>query len=166
MESREELITQHYIENKDKMVERFRKLAGANDAEDIIQEAFYRALRYKESFNPERHSVGRWVGRIAINCYYNILRERRGLPSLQPYEEFELLHDPPPKSSKEDAVDEVVQKMLDKRSGDALEVCELRFLLGYHPREIAMITNKNKHTIEGYLKQFRADTREYMEKVG
>jgi len=49
------------------------------DAEDIVQEAFLKALRNIGKFRQEA-SFGTWLQRIAYNLAYDLLRKRREIP--------------------------------------------------------------------------------------
>jgi RNA polymerase sigma factor (sigma-70 family) len=65
-------IEKHYRENYRKTVKRMSFRSGLlEDAEDIVQEAYYRALRYQRSFNGE--DFNRWFATILNNC----LREHK-----------------------------------------------------------------------------------------
>lgn len=49
------------------------------DAEDVLQEAFLRALRHLHSFDG-RAAFSTWLTRIAVNCALMLLRTRRAHP--------------------------------------------------------------------------------------
>ena len=49
------------------------------DAEDVLQEAFLRALRHLHSFDG-RVAFSTWLTRIAVNCALMLLRTRRAHP--------------------------------------------------------------------------------------
>ena len=39
------------------------------DAEDVVQEAFYRAVKYIKTYNPERQKIGAWFSTILNNAF-------------------------------------------------------------------------------------------------
>ena len=53
----------------------FRLTGNEHDAEDVVQETFWKAYRKLDAFE-ERAQFGSWVHRIAANCAYDLLRAR------------------------------------------------------------------------------------------
>lgn len=47
---------------------RARGMQGA-DAEDVVQEAFYRALKYRDTYNPKHQPIGAWFNTIMNNAF-------------------------------------------------------------------------------------------------
>lgn len=74
-----------------------RWLCGnAEDAEDIVQEAYLRALRFSSGFRDGEPRA--WLLTIVRNTYYSEYRKRRGMPSVSYDEELHAIDsdDPPP----------------------------------------------------------------------
>lgn len=66
------LIEKHYRENRQRLVKRMSFRAGSvEDGEDVIQEAYLRALKYHKSFNGDNFE--RWFNTILLNT----LREHK-----------------------------------------------------------------------------------------
>jgi RNA polymerase sigma-70 factor (ECF subfamily) len=59
----------------------YRMLGNRQEAEDAAQEAFIRALRFIESFDPDK-PIGPWLRRITVNVCLNRLQSLRPEPSL------------------------------------------------------------------------------------
>src|ERR1044071_7579802 len=57
----------------------YRITGSADDAEDVVQEAFIRANRQLASWDG-RAAVGTWLHRITVNCAVDLLRARRRRP--------------------------------------------------------------------------------------
>jgi RNA polymerase sigma-70 factor (ECF subfamily) len=53
----------------------FRLTGREADAEDVVQEAFFKAYRELRRFE-NRSSFGTWLHRIAVNCAYDSMRKR------------------------------------------------------------------------------------------
>jgi RNA polymerase sigma-70 factor (ECF subfamily) len=53
----------------------FRMTGNAQDAEDVVQEAFLRAYRQIDRFE-SRANFGTWLHRITVNCSIDLLRSR------------------------------------------------------------------------------------------
>ena len=54
----------------------FRIVGNADDTDDVIQEALLRAWNRSNSFRSEA-SLRSWVYRIAVNCAFDLLRDRK-----------------------------------------------------------------------------------------
>ena len=54
----------------------FRIVGNAADTDDVIQEALLRACRRADSFRGDA-DLRSWVYRIAVNCAFDLLRERK-----------------------------------------------------------------------------------------
>ena len=54
----------------------FRIVGNADDTDDVIQEALLRAYRRASSFRSES-DLRSWVYRIAVNCAFDLLRDRK-----------------------------------------------------------------------------------------
>ena len=54
----------------------FRIVGNAEDTDDVIQEALLRAYRQSKSFRSEAN-LRSWVYRIAVNCAFDLLRDRK-----------------------------------------------------------------------------------------
>jgi RNA polymerase sigma-70 factor (ECF subfamily) len=69
------------VERHSRMVFRvaYRITGNAQDAEDVVQEAFLKAYRGFNRFDA-RASFATWVFRIAANCAVDLLRSRRRHP--------------------------------------------------------------------------------------
>ena len=75
-----ELFGQLYHENQTKVYRLALGLTGnANDAEEITQEAFYRAFRFYSNFRKDS-TFFTWIYRITINVANDYLKQRKKLP--------------------------------------------------------------------------------------
>jgi RNA polymerase sigma-70 factor (ECF subfamily) len=54
----------------------YRLTGSEHDAEDVVQETFFRAHRQLDRFQ-ERSSFGTWLYRITVNCSHDLMRKRR-----------------------------------------------------------------------------------------
>ncbi len=100
-----ELFDQLYRDNQPKVYRLAVSLSGnAHDAEDITQEAFFRAFRSYDTFRAES-SFFTWIYRIALNVANDHLKQRTKLPIHELTEEhgysLEDIVDPNPASNPE-----------------------------------------------------------------
>lgn len=157
METRE-AIEKYYDANFDKLVLRIKGRVGVDYAEDVVQEGFYRALRYSSGYKDNPAGPGKWVWRIISNCARDVWKEKQGIPSMQQYEEDEdVPPDPPEYEAKCEEVLKLAAALVKRKKGLAKEVCELSLHKQYHPREIVRITNTPINTVNWHLKELRRE---------
>jgi RNA polymerase sigma factor (sigma-70 family) len=76
-------LEKYYRKNKDRHVGTIRKIVhNPEDAEDIVQGAFLRALTYLPSYDPNRAPLGNWFTRILFNNMSATLRIKKRLPTI------------------------------------------------------------------------------------
>ena len=160
-----EAIEEFYKENFNKLVIRCKGKVGVDYAEDVVQETFYRALRYHHSFNPDRHDIGAWIARIMGNCVNNMLSERRGIPAMQPYddEEEDYVEWEGEEQRQADILEIAIGLCLGRTSGDGLEVWELSIFQQMGPKEISMVLNKPLSTVNWHLAGLRKLIKKHMD---
>lgn len=63
-------IAKVYEESRDERLKMLRmRRVSPEDAEDILQETFYRALKYRDTFNPELQELKVWLDVIMNNAF-------------------------------------------------------------------------------------------------
>lgn len=84
-----EIIHQHYLNNHQKLVKRYSfRAGGVHQAEDIVQEAYARALKY---FNPDRiDDFDKWFSIILVNSFNDTMRDTIGMSYLDEDDETSL----------------------------------------------------------------------------
>lgn len=152
------LIEKHYIHNYSRYIKRMQyRVRDLHAAEDIVQEAYYRALRYCSSFiqgTPFDH----WFSRILSNTYQQHIDKEKG-----------RLHDEFDEGVCEGVRCEGVGKMLALKvaqyldciyEGSDKEIVTLYFSYGYSPKEIQQITNESLIHINNTIARCRASVKE------
>lgn len=72
-----ELIEKHFVVNRTKYIKWLSHRSGSEaNAEDIHQEAYFRALKYHKSCREEE--LGHWVGRIIHRCLIDFMNDMNG----------------------------------------------------------------------------------------
>ncbi len=70
-----EIITAYYEKSFSQWVKRIaRRVPGVMDAEDVVQEAFVRALKYNHTFNPDIAKLETWFTNIVNNVHRQMKR--------------------------------------------------------------------------------------------
>lgn len=145
-----DLIEEFYKKNFDKLVSSLTKKAGTQEgAEDVVQEAFTRALTYKDSYNKEIAPVRVWFIGILRNAMRDYLKaERNGggvssvaLPkdALVQFEEHmsDLVE---MSQTNDDTIKRITAKIISKKMPEK-QVLWLYFIKNYHMRDIHNIVD-------------------------
>lgn len=156
-------VEELYEEKYDDYVRMYVSRAGANDVEDLVQEAFYRALYYADR-QPILVSIEHWFSGIIENCLKDLYREKRNGSSM---------HD---KLTPESAVIEprfeegftkLLLKEISKKKGDHKNVLYLYFICGYKVGEVFSVVGGSfaytKLIIARFKDHLRNNYPEYVE---
>lgn len=136
------------------------RTVGANDAEDVVMEAFLKAWQTLPRFKG-RSSLKTWLHRITYNCCVDTLRkrQRRREDQFTEDEDGRSILDKTPDPSQENAREVVSRREIVKEVGDALEelkgahriVLQLRYKDGMSYTEIAAATGASIGTVMSRL---------------
>ena len=127
------------------------------DAQDVVQEAYVRALRFFGSYRGGNARA--WVLRIVRNTCYNWLQENRPLQYATEFDENLFGPDPrslnPEEAMLQDASDKILRRALEALPLRFREVLILRELEGMSYREIAETTGMAAGTVMSSLSRAR-----------
>jgi RNA polymerase sigma factor (sigma-70 family) len=153
------LIEAHYNKNFGKFVKILSNRAGSvHNAEDVVQESFYRALKYRKSFNPELEELGAWFNKIMNNALRNSkLNERRMGMSVEYTEDMDEVVDL--LEWEEDMIKQV-KADINSRPEQVRQVLQLYIFQQYKPREIAQVLDMSNGYIRTIAKDFKIEMRE------
>lgn len=146
-------IEEHYIKNYALLIKRFKRRAGTEwDAEDVVQEAYYRALKYSHTF-VEGMNFQHWFTRIVIN----VLKDHYSDISCMDSVEFdeELLEPDYHNSLPKDAQQVLKEEVEAITNSDHREVVNLYFIYGFKLREINQIVEMKYKNIDLIIQRFR-----------
>lgn len=146
-----ELIEQHYIQNRRRLIQKYAKTLGSTaSAEDVVQEAYYRAMKYYSSFDGVRFES--WFSMVCKNALRNFQAEERG----HFHEELDEFGVPGFKSDLE--IEYLWEQILDlakRENPEHREVLRLHFERGYNSLEISQVSELSYSNIRQIISRFR-----------
>lgn len=150
-------IKNHYLKNRDKLVKRARFRLGNDDfwAEDVVQETYERAIRYKASC--DANNFDQWLNTILNNCikdYRNI--ENGYMPEYEGDEETDSFSCP----HYTDQVMKEIKELIDTKAQVQQEILNLYFKYEYSPADIARLTDHSYANCHKIVYRFRQELRE------
>lgn len=145
-------IESFYKANFDRFVKRMKNRAGnLHAAEDIVQEAFARALRYQDSYDPTFPFEG-WFNRILNNSLKNYKNMEKG-HSCEEFDEEEL--DGTDCRMMNQNLWKCVQEEIAQYDDEHYEILSLYFEHQYQPRDICKVVDMKYKTVETFLQRFK-----------
>ena len=145
-----DLIIERYYDNVHR---RACQIAGADKADDVVQNVFMRYLNHWKTLKTEEH-VKAWLMKVTYNCAVSELKNTwtqrtTGIPENEDrYEEF-AFEDPQITDGGDDTVYRAVQSLPDKYK----TIIHLHFYKDYSEIEIANITGLNYATVRTQLRR-------------
>lgn len=147
-----ESLGEYYEKSYDTLVKRVSgKAGGPYNAEDVVQEAFSRALKYKGTFDKDR-PMDNWFSRILQNSLKDFLQEQRNYGMNMVSEEV----DAPSPISPENGelcshVREHIKKFIPENEK---EILTLYYLKGYSLQDVARITDEKYRRVNYVVYKF------------
>lgn len=138
------------------------RAGGVPNAEDVVQEAFTRALKYAKTFDSNRAEIGQWFNTILNNALRDAKAEQRREGMVVPRDD---LTEPLDKSMYDVQLLGRVMEKMNKRSKGVAEVLKLYLFFGYKAREIEEITEYKRSYINKVVADFRKEIRDEYETV-
>lgn len=149
-----EFIETYFRENYKERLKFARKRVGNYNlalAEEALQEAFCRALKYFPTYNPEEDFEA-WFGKILINCINDIKRIEgdRGVSHTETSGNDYITTIP---FNKE------VVELFEKETPRNQEVLNMYFFYGYKSREVAEFMHISHDSVRDIIRTFRKRVR-------
>jgi RNA polymerase sigma factor (sigma-70 family) len=151
----QELIEQHYLDNRRKLVKRLSFAAG-DCAEDVVQEAYYRALKYSKSYKPE-FTLDKWLNQILNNCLKEHKNTERGFSSVTFEEEDQ---EGIACTGMGERIIAEIDELISTKSLVQIEVLTYAMQQGYTAKEISELTEYTYANCHQIVHRFRQELRE------
>lgn len=150
-----EFITTHYLKNKTRFM---RRLYGATKedakSEDILHEAYERALRYWPKL--EGQDFEKWFSMVLQNALRDYMREEKG----RSYEELdEFDHQGADCEGWMNKVYEEVEALIDSKPSAHAEILRMHYKFGFSPMDISRITEYSYDKSHKVIYRFREQLR-------
>tara|TARA_B110000014_G_C19590119_1_gene313357 strand:+ start:45 stop:533 length:489 start_codon:yes stop_codon:yes gene_type:complete len=126
-----------------------------HDAEEIVQETFVRALRFKHSFN-EDGDMTKWIKTILFRCAMNHLNENKMQGMSRGVEEEDIFTDSDAdyKGLLSSEVSKMVERISDPKKK---QVCYNYFIIGNPLRHVAKCSGLGYNNTAYIVKAFKTD---------
>lgn len=159
MSQRNEIIEAFYKDNYRELCKRVAGRAGGMyNAEDVVQEAFSRAIKYWPSFTPGKHELGAWFNTIVANSLTNFTREEKSYGTCVEFDEDQC--DGVPMSQCDQHTREALYRIASQMSPKHKEIVMLSLRFGYTRKEISEVLDIPVGGVKIVLERFRAEAKE------
>lgn len=149
------LLTAFYKKNFNTIKQKITKRAGTEwDAEDALQDAFERAIKYYNTYDPEKSTFAVWFSRILTNAIKDHLRKNKGFSELEFDEE---LADGTPCEQYTERMAENIRNAIAQRKPHIAEVLSLFFDKGYSAKDISQLVELSHIAINQHIFRFREE---------
>lgn len=149
--NRNTVVEEYYRDNYKTLIKSVKGRVGEGPAEDVVQEAFTRCIRFFDGYNPERGSFDTWFRIILTNVTNRYLNAERsgGSYSDEGLEEVEIKDENLMSVTRDE-----IRELISYKLGEEREVLNMYYTLGYSLRDISsLVTMKYKiidHTIQDF----------------
>ena len=152
------LIEEHYRVNFKRLVKRFSGVGRSrHNSEDLVQEAYTRALQYWKSFNIEK-DFDKWFMRIVVNCMKDKIKEEKEHGAVSG---IDVPADVRPNVLNRLIIEDV-KKIIAKEAENIRYILTLFFFEQYRGVEIAEIVPESHSYIRLLIHNFRKRLRDEM----
>ena len=159
--SKIKILEKYYASNFDRLVKAWEKRAGSvMDSEDLIQEAFARAIKYIDGYDESKPFEG-WFITILSNCHRAMSSEKRRMGmsiDLQEADEMGLL-DPVVMDTSHPRLLKAVNTLISKSNRPAKDVLFLYFSKQWSPREIGVYLGLELSAVRKSIGRFKQTLR-------
>lgn len=151
-----ETLGKFYEAERDNLVRRLAYGAGSPQAaEDVLQEAFVRALVYQDTFDPAHKELGAWFNTIMRNALRDFKRAEWLFGMGEEFDEEQ--YDPQEMPIDESELVKKIYDMVEEKIEDHQEVLLLYFEKHYSPKDITNITGIKVKTIKQVVWRFKSE---------
>ncbi len=150
-----EAVEKHYVENRKRLVSRLSFRAGSEAVgEEIVQESYYRALKYLNSFDGS--NFDKWFSMILTNTLREYMAIEKGYSS---DENLEIDEDFIECQGYVKMFSNEIYSLIDKKKEEQKEILLMFFKQGYSSVDISRITRYSYSQCHQTIQRFRNELR-------
>lgn len=151
------LIEEHYNKNYQKLIQLMSFRAGTQwDGEDVVQEAYARAIKYYDSF--DNSAFDNWFRTILNNCLKEHKNQEKGYSISISFEEDEV--EGTPCNQYNQQIVQEINDLIATKSVAQMEVLGLYFNKGYSAIDISKISEHSHWAIHKMITRFKEELQE------
>lgn len=151
IENKTEFLTNHYIKNRKKFINRYGKILG-DASEDVVHDAYERVLRYFDSFTGSETDFDNWFALILKNAFKDYCKFEKGFSTVD-LDEFDF------EGSKHSGYYNKwyseIEKLIETKQEHHAEILRMYFKFQYTPRDISRITPNEYKNIHQVILRFK-----------
>lgn len=155
-----QLLTAHYNEHSETLKKNLGRAAGSlENAEDVVQEAYARALQYLPSYKPDRGKFGAWFSTILTRCLKDFTADERNCGTkVDPDTIDDEVFTEGDEMLKWVTAEELKRRILNK-GGPHGEILEMYFIEQYTWTDIHRVLDISKVNIKQVIYRFKGGMR-------
>lgn len=148
-----ERLTKFYKDNYNQLVSNYTKRTGSvEDAEDVVQEAFTRALTYLDRYN-ESEPFSNWMTRVVYNTFCTWKKEKDSMGLTYSFDEE--YYDPIDGNLQRKQLVEGIIRLMNGCSERDQQILNMYYCCNYKAKDVATIMSLPKHIVWGVTEDFR-----------
>lgn len=165
MKERNQVIGDYYTKSRSSLIKKVSgRAATPENAEDIVHNAFVKALQYWGSYDPKVKGLDEWFGCILNNSLKDFMRDERNYGMSMEFDEEEI--EGIEMSSLSDDIKQKIKKEIGFASLKNQKVLSLYYVQGHSVAEITQITDLKPKHVKLIAQRFRDHMQErYKAKV-
>lgn len=147
------IISEFFRKEYNTLVKRVNfRVRNIDDAEDIVMDAFRKAVEYKGSYSPHTQEFGAWFNTIMNNSVRTFQKEKF-MKHIEVEEEWDIPVDEP--YEKIDMAEHILADMNAYQNETVKEVLRLFLVMGYNYAEIEQVTGVSIRNARYYVDEFK-----------
>lgn len=156
--NRNEVMTKFFQENYNNLCKKVARRAGTPEAtEDVVQDAFYRALRSYDGPDGPPRDLNAWFGIILENSLKDFKQSERRLGT-DLYLADVIIEGEEMPEDQDNALQHIARLAKGKK-GQSHAIVDLYVNQGYSPKEIASILDIKNQAVRDALQKFKVQVK-------
>lgn len=153
-----------YTKSKPRLLKFIRRNGIGDESEDVLHDAFAKAINSFGSWDEERGSLDRWFFGILTRCMSDHFKERGKRFSIAHLSDYDL-EDSEEAAYEDNTVEaqekvEYVLSKIQQKARPARDILYMRFIMGYTPSEIRDRTKMKYRTVVTVIDRFTRSLKE------